>query len=197
MSLKVITKVGAVNNLSDARYCAGMAVDFIGFDFDKTSDNYISIEKFTQISEWISGVKLVAEFNDASFEDIEEVVSRCNIDAIQVDNLELVKPLVNLNKQIILNLSLHDARGLPDELLVDFVIINVSEKDDKGLTVIQSLSKNHKVLLSEGITATNVESLVQKYDASGIALKGGNEIRPGFKDYDELADILEAIEEEY
>jgi len=36
--------------------------------------------------------------------------------------------------------------------------------------------------------------LVKKHHIYGIALKGGEEITPGYKDFDELADILEKLE---
>jgi len=44
--------------------------------------------------------------------------------------------------------------------------------------------------------ASNVESLFEELPLAGIALKGGDEIRAGYKDYDELADILELLEED-
>ena len=36
---------------------------------------------------------------------------------------------------------------------------------------------------------------IQSLELKGIALKGGDEQRPGWKDLDELIDILEALEE--
>ena len=37
MYLKYFVYVSSVNNLSDARYCSGMFVDYIGFNFDQNS----------------------------------------------------------------------------------------------------------------------------------------------------------------
>ena len=44
--------------------------------------------------------------------------------------------------------------------------------------------------------SSNVEAHIPKNTSKvkGISLKGGEEIRPGYKDFDELADILEALE---
>ena len=58
MALKTFVKISSVNNLSDARYCAGMGVDIIGFDLHEGSDHYVSPSKFKEIERWISGVKL-------------------------------------------------------------------------------------------------------------------------------------------
>jgi phosphoribosylanthranilate isomerase len=35
-------KISNVTNLSDARYCAGMGVEMLGFSIDEDSPNYIS-----------------------------------------------------------------------------------------------------------------------------------------------------------
>ena len=40
----------------------------------------------------------------------------------------------------------------------------------------------------------NMLKILDKYKY-GILLKGSNEIRPGFKDYDTISDILESIED--
>ena len=48
--------VRKINNLSDARFCAGMMVDFISFDSEK-----ISIEETNEIINWLQGIKVVLE----------------------------------------------------------------------------------------------------------------------------------------
>ncbi|MFM1835376.1 MAG: hypothetical protein RJA04_63, partial [Bacteroidota bacterium] len=48
--LKTLVKVSAITNLSDARYCAGMGVDLLGFPLGK-----ISIDQFTEIRNWLAG----------------------------------------------------------------------------------------------------------------------------------------------
>ena len=42
--LKTIVKVSEVNNLSDARYCAGMGVEYIGFSMDN-----VPFEKYKEM----------------------------------------------------------------------------------------------------------------------------------------------------
>jgi phosphoribosylanthranilate isomerase len=45
-------------------------------------------------------------------------------------------------------------------------------------------------------SADDAEKVLRRDDVKGIALQGGQEIRPGLKTYDELADILEMLEED-
>jgi phosphoribosylanthranilate isomerase len=44
------------------------------------------------------------------------------------------------------------------------------------------------------IDRQSIHAWIDETDIFGISLKGSTEIKPGFKDYDELADILEEIE---
>ncbi len=62
--------------------------------------------------------------------------------------------------------------------------------------VILKISDKTSVILGSGISEFNVKSLVSSLNLYGIALEGGEEIKPGLKDFDELADILEELEVE-
>ena len=48
MGLKLSVKIGDVTNLSDARYAAGMGVDYIGFNVDTNSTNFVTATKFNE-----------------------------------------------------------------------------------------------------------------------------------------------------
>ena len=61
MALKTKVKVGNITNLSDARYCAGMGVDMLGFPVSGT--NGLSLEKFKEINGWVTGPELVLEID--------------------------------------------------------------------------------------------------------------------------------------
>src|SRR5687767_3639265 len=61
MPLKTLVKVGSITNLSDARYCAGMGVDMLGFRVIEDQENHIPISLFQQIRGWVSGPHVVAE----------------------------------------------------------------------------------------------------------------------------------------
>ena len=64
------------------------------------------------------------------------------------------------------------------------------------MTTISILAKSIQVILGSGISAFNVKKLVDDLGLFGISLEGGEEIKPGLKDFDELADILEELEVE-
>src|SRR5690606_35497353 len=72
MALKSFVKISEVNNLSDARYCAGMTVDLMGFDLCKESEYFISPETFMELTGWVSGPEFVGEFGLSTEDNIRE-----------------------------------------------------------------------------------------------------------------------------
>lgn len=193
MALKTFVKVSGVNNLSDARYCAGMGVDLIGFNLDEEHPNFTSIEKFKEISEWLSGVDYVGEFQDSDIQNIIKNLNGYNLTIMQCNDYQALSEANDY--QTILEVGIDNLNALPFNLDIDFLLV----KSDTDLTndQISEIAKRVtrvKVLLDCPLSPENVESLLQKTGAYGIALNAGYEIRPGYKDYDELADILEALE---
>ena len=61
MALKTTVKVSKVNNLSDARYCAGMGVNQLGFNIEPDHENYTDPKSFKELADWVSGVEFVGE----------------------------------------------------------------------------------------------------------------------------------------
>ena len=60
---------------------------------------------------------------------------------------------------------------------------------------IQHLAQQTPVLLGFGFGADTIDAVLEKTQVKGISLQGSDEIKPGLKDFDELADILEVLEE--
>jgi phosphoribosylanthranilate isomerase len=204
MALKTFVKISKVNNLSDARYCAGMGVDVMGFCLDPSMENFVDPEKFNAISSWLSGVLLAGEFDDGNANDIIQSCELYELDYIQVKNPALLPELRELNKSLILKIDiesfndLENARAMMERntMPVEFYLLE-SETDSNDPTLlhfVKELATEFPLVLGFGIRKENIESLIHS-SLKGIALKGGNEVKPGFKDFDELADILELMEE--
>jgi len=106
MSLKTFVKISNISNLSDARYCAGMMVDVLGFNIDPKSESQVSAEDFTEIAEWVAGVQFAGEFSEASIDEIKETIKSYPIDYNEINNLDLVEQVFLLGKPIIFRLSI-------------------------------------------------------------------------------------------
>ncbi len=205
MALKTFVKLNSITNLTDARYGAGMYVNLLGFDLDSSSPNYISPEQFNEITGWVSGVDLVGEFTEESKPDLAETLkSYPSITWVECDNLWELDSLIGSSYSLIYRLPLGEIGYLKKEtiqFITDSEIYLHLISDETSLTAgqleeIKTLSATCKVLLGVGITEENILDLLNETGIYGISLTGGEEIKPGLKDMNELADILEKLESE-
>lgn len=207
MALKTFVKISSVNNLSDARYCAGMYVNLLGFSLEDTSENFVSPEKYKEITDWLSGLEYVAEFNFSHPESMLAQLQRYpGIQYIELTEEIHLGMLANTDYGLILRKQVNQLDEL-EELIsksptykqneVTLLLVSDSlQLDENTLSKIKSLAKGCQVLLGFGLEASSVEKIVEFTGVKGIALQGGVEIKPGLKDFDELADILEVLEVE-
>lgn len=208
MALKTFVKVSGINNLSDARYCAGMGVNVLGFNVDPSDKQRISPEQFKEISDWLSGVSFAAEVHQSILTraDILQLQEDYNIEYIEVSSPQNVALLneEDYGLKVILKHNI-EANDISSSMQLfqtnakktDCFLLEANEDGAYKKQLLESclaLAKNFSVLIGFCITDNNVHRIIDESSVKGIALRGSDEIRPGFKDFDELADILEAIE---
>jgi len=201
-------KISNVTNLSDARYCAGMGVEMLGFSIDEDSPNYISPKKFEEICSWLAGVQLVAETSQADPENLLKALADYPVHYVQVESPGLLTYLQSeLNLPLILRISV-DTYDFNDIYSIlsrygDDVAYFLLESDantalsDEWIQVLSQLAKEYPILIGFGFDdEVTVNKLTETFPEIGIALRGSEEIRPGYKDFGSMMDILEALEEE-
>jgi len=201
-------KISNVTNLSDARYCAGMGVEMLGFSIDEDSPNYITPKKFEDICSWLAGVTLVAETAQSDPENIIKALSDYPVHAVQVEEPGLLNYLHSeLNLPLILRISVdtYEAGEINSILsryegdVTHFLLEsdNDAELSEEWMQVLGSLSEEYPILTGFGLdNEYSVSALTELFPQIGIALRGSEEIRPGYKDFGSMMDILEALEEQ-
>jgi phosphoribosylanthranilate isomerase len=204
--LKTVVKISNVTNLSDARYCAGMGVEMLGFSIDESAESFVDLKKFNDIRAWIAGVQIVAEteLTDASL--LLEKINHYQPNAIQISQAEMLPWLKSETaKPLILKVEADQDADIIEEILVKnapyvtyFLLESSSDTSLAGdwQDFLNTLSARFSVLLGFGITTENAMFLLDDVNIAGIALRGGEEIRPGYKEFGDLMDVLEALEEE-
>ena len=202
MALKTKVKINRITNLTDARYCSGMYVDILGFSLEEGSSNYVSPTQFQEITGWISGIDYAAEFADLDAYSIERLLADYpSITWIESEDLDALVQLVPLGKKLIYRAQLEDLDTLlpKADLLREHDIILHVTSNNKSLAIDTESSINPflnqlNVFLGAGITPANASSLSELHGLYGFALDGGDEIKPGLRDFDQLAAILESLE---
>ena len=204
MALKTFVKISGVNNLSDARYCAGMGANLIGFNIDPKNTEYITPEKFEAITGWISGIEIAGEFNASNLDEIKAVIPNYQLDYLQVNNEDYLKDLKSTGIPLIYEIDVlkHQEPAAIRILLernareVDFFLIqSMDEYFCQQLHAeIFEFARQYPVVLGCGINPDNVLEIINNSKLKGIGLKGTEEIKAGYKDFDELSNILELLE---
>lgn len=192
MLLRTNVIVTNISNLSDARYCAGMGVNKLAFRMDDTEDGGISPDQIKEIAEWVSGVDYVVEFKGPI--DVNKL-KELDIKTILVHHPDQVTDDENRYGLVINNTQLDTPMDLSN---LEFVLVKSIDNswDEASKEAVKELNKKVDVYLQNGFDQSNIDQLLNDNFFSGIVLTGTDEIRPGYKDYDALADILELLEVE-
>lgn len=196
MALSTFVKISSINNLSDARYCAGMGVDLIGFCVDKNHSNYVSPMQYKEITGWITGVKTVAEIEDCPVQEVLDSLKEYKFNYLEVKNIEILWQLTSLEKPFIYKLNIQEVTTPPVHDHIHYYLVEgnnetFSKEEIKNL---KEFSSKHSVIVSCGENKSTIKTLLNKTKIKGIELKGGDEISPGLKDFDNLSEILEMLE---
>ncbi|MBA4055784.1 MAG: hypothetical protein C0490_13795 [Marivirga sp.] len=183
MPLKTLVKVGSITNLSDARYCAGMGVDFLGFKVINGQENYLPSKKYQEIRGWITGPQTVAE--------IYGLKDPGELDAI----LEEYKP--DYLEMGITELNLFTSCPLPVILSLQDAPVENFNVSPAYLLLKELNEKQYPFpVLLEIRSLDDMQTAIINPLINGIALSGSSEIRPGLKSYESLAEILEQLDTE-
>ncbi len=195
--LQTTVKISNITNLSDARYCAGMGVEMLGFSMDS-----LPVERYNEIRNWVAGVQIVGETCSNNIVEITELVAKFQPDYLQISDWKIVGEVAKLGLPMLLSLDFQDPNlsfvlSSSSNLVKYFLIENSDEfahLDIETLNQLAPIANEYAILLAFGVQESNIKEILEE-KLVGIALQGSDEIRPGFKDFDEMMNILEALED--
>ena len=206
MALKILTLVTNINNLSDARYCAGMGVDIISFGLTENQTGYIPPTAVNEITGWIAGVQVAGEFYESAAEEINQLAETCNLSQVLLTSSYLIDELKKIKIPVIQQVQVY--KDTTEDVLVprievykDYVSAflltstDFTTIDEINIPLLKSLSSRYAVILGFGLRKENILYVLEQVNPGGIALRGSDEIKPGLKNFDALADILELLED--
>jgi phosphoribosylanthranilate isomerase len=187
MALRMRVKVGGITNLSEARYCAGMGCDYLGF---RVGGKGLSPNEFREIAGWVPGPQLVVEVDH--LENPEEVTGVLS---------ELMPPLVQVE---------------PDQIAIvsagpRLVIRATDSLDDYTSRLVALRHRIEALILARSVGAAVAMRLAEVFvclihspdyeppgwpahSALGLDLPGRTESAIGLVDNMKLSDLLESLE---
>lgn len=190
MEPRPLVYVNRITNLSDARYCAGMGVDLLGFVIDPSDPDYVSPETYQQLVGWLSGPERVAEVGSAPFNQ-ELLREQYAPQYVHIASHRLAQWPVTDTKLIV---------EIPPEALSS-MRAQLENRSDVAFVLVPGLDDRlpsetaTDIPVLTGILPSQGHSLTHlaRTGAAGIVLHGSREAAPGLKDYDHLSQVLEEL----
>jgi phosphoribosylanthranilate isomerase len=186
MALKTKVKAGNITNLSDARYCAGMGVDWLSFPI-----NIVNPTLFKEITDWVAGPQSILEVNTlADINQIEQYPVA--IVEISYQQIGLIDQLTTMTWGIILPVSKWDSQKAELIKQKDKIEYLLLLPDIPDLQVVREIARHFKVLIHQS-EFHSIDQLLA-LPIEGINILGDDELKPGLKDYERLSSVLEELE---
>lgn len=187
MALKTLVKVSGVNNLSNARYCAGMGVDMLGFDMDN-----MPIEQYTEIRNWVAGVKIVGETNETDVEKVLLKIEAYKPDLVEITDFDLAVELFKRSEieVIFVENSVKSILNYTDNIkFLEFKKIDSSTME----LFFSYAAEPYLLVAANNLNANNIKLEGKKF---GITIEADIEERPGFSNFENTMELLESLEVE-
>ena len=190
--------IRGINNLSDARYCAGMGADKLTFILDPTLPGHLDIKTVKELAGWIAGVELIGEFDRLSSHDINAISAECSLDAVLLRTLRTDEELAEIAPPVYLELTVESA-ALPQSLPaspIGFVMELPATETPDTLASLQQISAQSPLWLGPGLYPERALALAASLPLAGLVFPSGDEVKPGLRDFDQLEAVFEALETE-
>ena len=167
MPLLLPVLVRGINNLSDARYCAGMGADGLIFTLDLSLPGAVTPALVKELAGWVSGVELIGEFGEMPAAAVNQLVAECALSRV------LLTPETA-------------------EVSAEFAV-PVLRTAPYAATLPAATYAGRWV---SGLFGPADVARLLVGQPAGLLLRGGDEIKPGLRDFTELEAIFEALEAE-
>ncbi len=179
MALKVPVYASRITSLSDARYFAGMGVQYLGICADADSFDHFPASLFREVSGWITGPLFVLEVDTMNgTPDFNQLTAEYGVAIFRIAEHH-VQAAMQAGVRF----------GVVADVLVagaDFII--------SSNRITEFTSEGGPTVFMDGIlSADDAEAFLDRHPTTGIVVLGSPEQAPGLKAYD-AQDLLEFLD---
>lgn len=192
--IQIPVKVSGITSLTDARYCAGMGVQFLGIQFDSESGSAIPPLEFQSIKAWIEGIDWVGEYSGDSVEEVKKLSTEYDLSFWEVSNPELALILIQEGFQVGVKLS-HFSVQSKFEGTVSYATAPLSVQFPSEYGNWNNRYPSIPLLISSVSNESDLQVVMHQFPDCGFNFQSGKEERPGWMDLSSLQDLLEKLEE--
>jgi phosphoribosylanthranilate isomerase len=199
-------KICGVTNVNDARICAELGADMIGFNFYPQSPRYIKPEVARQIVETLpSHADVVGVFVNGNADEIRNTANAAGVRCVQLhgDFSPDVGREVAREFRVIRVFSTHPQFRPEDVTLFPHcdVLLDAYHPELRGGTgktcdwsaARATLRFSRFLILSGGLNAENVAGAIKAVTPNAVDVCSGVESAPGVKNHDAIKDFIAAV----
>lgn len=201
-------KICGLTSLEDARFCAGLGADFLGFIQHAESPRYVSPERAKEIIGWVYGAKPVGVFVNATPDEVNAACETAGFAYAQLHGNESVADCERIDRPLIKAFRvLHDAsaeqlrwamepyRDVAELFLLDTHHTNLwgGTGESFNWRLARELTADFPILLAGGLDAGNVVEAVETMRPWGVDASSRLEATPGVKDFAKVQAFFDAL----
>ena len=197
---ELFIKICGITNLADADLACSFGANAIGFIFNKTDERYIHPERAASIiadlPEYISKIGV---FENAGTRYIQSILKQVPLSAVQLFGNNGPDDLVDFDASVIKQFQLKqsfDVEVMRNYLVDAFLLKNQNEESGSQLPkkyhwdVAIKAKEYGRVILSGGLTTSNIEDAVRFVQPYGVDVQTGIEKKPGQKERHKMRDFI-------
>lgn len=188
--------IRGINNLSDARYCAGMGADKLTFILDPALPGHLDTQTVKELAGWIAGVELIGEFDQLSSFEINAIAADCALDAVLLRSPRSAEELAEIAPPVFVELTLESAilaQPLPTSP-VGLVVELPETISAETIAALRNIANQRPLWLGPGLHPDRARDLSSQLPLAGLTFPSGDEVKPGLRDFDQLEAVFEALE---
>lgn len=174
---KPILKICGIREVEDFDYADQLGVDLCGLNFVPSSKRKVDLEKARKMQ--ANFTKKVGVFQNQDLDFVLDMVSKCNLDFVQLHGDEDLDYISKINYPIIKAISSdHKAKIVYYQDYVDMFIfdgVNAGSGEIFDHSVLGELQVDKSFLIAGGITIFNAKDILSKTGANGLDLASGAE----------------------
>ena len=196
MSHLVPLLIRGINNLSDARYCAGMGADKLTFVLDPALPGALDSRTVKELAGWVAGVELIGEFDQLSAPEINAIAADCALDAVLLRRPRTEAELAEIAPPVYVELGPYadtQAQELPVSP-IGWVIELDPSNANINQAVLHEIGQQRPLWVGPGLDPVRAREIIAQVPVAGLSFPSGDEVKPGLRDFDQLEAVFEALE---
>lgn len=197
-------KICGITNVEDAKICAELGADAVGFIFYKKSNRYVSPKVVNEIINQLPPFLLkVGVFVNEDINVVNSIAKEVGLNIIQLHGDESPEYLKDVNLPVIkaFRVNVEFDFSTLENYENCFFLFDSFQKDEYGGTGLKfDWNKipnkiRKKIILAGGIAEENIENIYRDIKPYAIDVSSSVEVSPGKKDHKELIRLFIKINE--